>query len=258
MRRRSKIVRRLAVACALLCAFAANSAAADGTIIQLITDGGGSVPNRFGQVRQLAANGTRRTSNEEISEANRNLSLIYLAYFPETLDQNGAVEMYARTFFGQEWVNVQRSPEYRNPIQRSTLLAQWRARIDALPKIQQPTIKLLVPIMLQKSQYQPDTAAVPVRFALEDEMTVSSGETQLRCIQVDKEFSLTTIPIANNDVDAFFTSNQNNRVIGRTAAVFVELILDITGKAEVEGVGRPRCQLAAQVQSITAYEYRGL
>jgi|GEM_PF-4794572 len=187
MKRRSEIVRRVAIMCVLLFALGENAQAAGGVLIQFITDGGGSA---FGQLCQLAADGSRRSSNDEILEANRNLSLMYLTYYPATLNQKGAIENYARTFFGHEWSKVQSSPEYRNPIKRPVLLAQWRARIEALPKIHEPTISLLVPVLLQKSKYQTETASVPVRFALKDEMIVSSGESNLRCIKVDKEFSL--------------------------------------------------------------------
>jgi hypothetical protein len=228
---------------------------ADDTL-QFVTSGGGNAGHPYGSML-LVSDNTRGDMMTETADANHALSMTYLANYPETLDKDNAVDDYMRRLFMTEWRAASNTPAYRNPIQRPQLMQEWRDKLSNLPKNATPTLRILVPKMISKSRYDLGTNEVPVSFQLPPEMTVSSGETRLRCITVDKELQVTSLPIGVNELDAFFASNQNNRVQGRTASVLFEVVISITGKPDVEGIARPACQLEGRVESVAAYEYRG-
>lgn len=225
-------------------------------VLQFITAGGGNAGHPYGSML-LVVDDARRDMMTETLDANRALSLTYLANYPETLDHDNAVDDYMRRLFMDEWRAASNTPAYRNPIQRPQLMQQWRDKLKSLPKESTPTLRILVPKMMSKSRFDLATNEVPINFQLPPEMTVSSGATRLRCITVDKELQVKSIPIDVNELDAFFVNNQNNRVQGRTASVLFEVVVAITGKPDIEGIARPACQLAGRVESVAAYEYRG-
>lgn len=235
--------------------FLASICNADNTL-QFVTAGGGNNGHPYGSFLRVVDD-TRRDMMTETLDANRELSLTYLANYPETLDKDNAVDDYMRRLFTDEWRAASNTPAYRNPIQRPQLMQQWRDKLNALPKKATPTLRILVPKMMSKSRFDLATNEVPINFQLPPDMTVSSGASRLRCITVDKELLVKSMPIAVNELDTFFANNQNNRVQGHTAAVLFEVVISITGKPDVEGIARPSCQLAGNVESVAAYEYRG-
>jgi len=240
-------------------ALATHSAAATASSgMDVIGDSGG---RGLGQLRALA-DGQRPMSDHSaaILQAQVALASIFLHYYPESLDTDSYVEAYARLFFNKEFMQTQRTEEYRTSLfKRRSIVDGWRSRLKSMEKSRTLTLNIFMPTMLNTNKYDFEAGAFPLShgFVLRDEARISSGVHDLTCLRFDRMFTLTDYAVPETMVNSFLAENRNSRIPGRGASVFVRLQIRITGKPDIEGATQPRCKLAAEVLAIDARQYRG-
>ncbi len=243
-----------ALAALLVCALAAVSNSAANTLNAV---GNG----RNGQLGQLFAltDDRQRVADYYASllPPQAELAGIYLRYHPDVLQDDRAVESFARLFFAEEVAQTLRSADYQtSPFKRRAIVEEWRTRLAGIETAETLTLNLFLPAMLSTNAYDFDKQAFPVTFLLPEEAALASGVAGLTCLKLDRTFELDAFAVPESEAEAFIVQNRSSRLPGRGASIFIGLQLKITGRPQAEGATRPRCQLAAEVVAIDALEYR--
>jgi len=235
-----------------------STAATASSDMDVIGDSGG---RNLGQFRALA-DGQRPMSdrNASILQPQVALASIFLHHYPESLDGDSYVEAYARLFFNKEFMQTQRTEEYRTSLfKRRAIVDGWRTRLKSMETAKTLTLNVFMPTMLNTNKYDFKAGAFPLShgFVLGDEAVISSGVHNLTCLRFDRTLTLKDYAVPENEVKSFLAANRNSRMPGRGASVFIRLQIRITGKPDFEGAVQPRCKLAAEVLAIDARQYRG-
>ncbi len=238
------------------CCTGTVAAAATANTLDTVTDSQGG---NLGQLRALAE-GRRRMSDYigSIVPPQVALASIYLHYYPESLEDDGNVEAYARHFFNEEFNQITRSEEYRTSVfKRRSIIDGWRTRFASMETSETLTLNIFIPSMLNTNVYDFEADSFPLShpFKLSEESLISSGVFGLTCLKLDRTFSLKEYEVPESNVKAFMVENRNSPSAGRGASIFIGVQLKITGKPKSEGAARPRCSLAAEVNAIDVLEY---
>ncbi len=134
----------------------ASNAAAD-TLNAIGNSGGG----QLGQLLALTDDRQRMPDyHGSILPPQVKLARIYLHHYPESLEDDGFVEAYARHFFPEELASAQRSTDYKtSPFKRRSVINGGRTRLSNLDSSETLTLNIFMPAMLNTNQYDFDAQA---------------------------------------------------------------------------------------------------
>jgi hypothetical protein len=190
-------------------------------------------------------------NNKEIFGPQKIYALTYLKYYPEILEEDSMVQAYAQLFYSADARQFLNSGP--NVFERRRKIAEWRQKLETMPNNPPKVFQYYLPVMFD-GRYDFKKQSFPITINFPYNISLSSGVAGLACLELNQEFKLSELKVSENDAESFLKRNRSQI---RTSSIFVGLRFTITGKTKKQSGQAPRCKLAAHVDAVEGFEYRG-